>query len=158
MLGSEHETGPAANVKRLSWILTLPLIVVTVVFAAANFEFVSLDLWPFAFSVSVPLSVALLTSLVLGLLVGGLAAWLSAGGTRHRARQARRRADELEREVARLRRERAAGAPGAGQGGSAGLPAPAEGQAQGAERAKRSATGFKSSGSRPQADRLGSRR
>ena len=114
----------------------MPLITVTVVFAAANFDLVSLDLWPFAFSLSVPLSVALLTSLVLGLLVGGLAAWLSAGGTRRRARQARRRADELEREVARLRheRDRTAGAPGAGQGGSAGLPAPAE-------RAKRSATG-----------------
>jgi len=144
MPGSERETGSAANVKRLSWILTLPLIIVTVVFAAANFEFVSLDLWPFAFSLSVPLSVALLTSLVLGLLVGGLTAWLSAGGTRQRARQARRRADELEREVALLRRERerAAGAPGAGPGGSADLPAPTEGQARAAERAKRSATGF----------------
>lgn len=129
--------------KRLSWILTLPLIIVTVVFAAANFDFVSLDLWPFAFTLSVPLSVALLTSLVLGLLVGGLTAWLSAGGTRQRARQARRRADQLEREVAQLRieRDRAAGAPGAGPGGSAGLPAPAEGQAWVTERSKRSATG-----------------
>ena len=144
MPGSERETGSAANVKRLSWILTLPLIIVTVVFAAANFEFVSLDLWPFAFSLSVPLSVALLTSLVLGLLVGGLAAWLSAGGTRQRARRARRRADELEREVARLRRERdrAAGAPSAGPGGSAGLPAPVEGQARAAERTERSAIRF----------------
>ena len=122
--------------KRLSWILTLPLIVVTVGFAAANFGLVSLDLWPLAFSLRVPLSVALLTSLVLGLLVGGLAAWLSAAGTRQRARQARRRADELEREVTRLRRERerATGAPDAGPGGSAGLP-------ESAERAKRSAIG-----------------
>ena len=135
-----RETGPAANVKRLSWILTLPLIIVTVVFAAANFEFVSLDLWPFAFSLSVPLSVALLTSLVLGLLVGGLAAWLSAAGTRQRARQARRRADELEREVARLRRELER-TPGAGPGGSAGLPAPTEGQARTTERTRRSALG-----------------
>jgi uncharacterized integral membrane protein len=119
------------------------LIIVTVVFAAANFEFVSLDLWPFAVSLSVPLSVALLTSLVLGLLVGGLTAWLSAGGTRQRARQARRRADELEREVARLRheRERSTGEPGAEPSGSAGLPAPAEGQARAAERAKRAAIG-----------------
>ncbi len=123
--------------KRLSWILTLPLIVVTVVFAVANFDFVSLDLWPFAFSLSLPLSVALLISLVIGLLVGGLTAWLSAGGTRQGARQARRRADELEREVAWLRHERehAAAAPSTGPGGSAGLPAPAE-------RTKRSATGF----------------
>ena len=122
--------------KRLSWILTLPLIIVAVAFAAANFGFVSVDLWPFAFSLSVPLSVALLTSLVLGLLVGGLTAWLSAGETRQRARQARRRADQLEREVAQLRRERAAGAPGAGPGVSAGLPAPAEGQARLFERTK----------------------
>ncbi len=143
MLGSEHETGPAANVKRLSWILTLPLIIVTVVFAAANFDFVSLDLWPFAFSLSVPLSVLILGSLFLGVLIGGLAVWLSAGRTRRCARQARRRADELEREVARLRgeRERAAGAPGAGPGGSAGPPAPAEGPPSAAERTRRSALG-----------------
>ena len=127
--------------KRLSWILTLPLIIVTVVFAAAIVYLVARDLWPLSFSVSGPRSVALLTSLVLGLLVGGLTAWLSAGETRQRARQARRRADQLEREVAQLRRERAAGAPGAGPGVSAGLPAPAEGQARLFERTKRSAIG-----------------
>ncbi len=116
---------------------------VIVSFAFANFDYVSLDLWPLAFSLSVPLSVLILGSLFLGVLIGGLAVWLSAGRTRRRARQARRRADELEREVARLRRERerAAGAPGAGPGGSAGLSAPAEGQARAAERAKRSAIG-----------------
>ncbi len=128
--------------KRLTWILTLPLIIVTVVFSVANRETITLDLWPFELSSPpVPLSAALLASLVCGIVIGGLAAWLSAGGTRQRARQARRRADELEREVARLRRERAAGAPGAGPGGSAGLPAPTEGQAQAAERAKRSTIG-----------------
>ncbi len=130
--------------KRLTWILTLPLIIVTVIFSVANRETITLDLWPFELSSPpVPLSAALLASLVCGIVIGGLAAWLSAGGTRQRARHARRRADELEREVARLRRERerAAGAPGAGPGGSAGLPAPTEGQAQAAERAKRSTIG-----------------
>jgi uncharacterized integral membrane protein len=94
-------------VKRLTWILTVPLIIVIVAFAIANFDRVTLDLWPFEFFLSVPLSVALLASLVFGLLIGGLAVWLSAGRTRRRARQARRRVDELERELARLARERA---------------------------------------------------
>ena len=129
--------------KRFSWILTLPLIVVAAIFAIANREPITLDLWPFEASPRLPLFVILLACLVFGLVVGGLATWLSVAPTRRRARQARRRVAELEREVARLRREResAAGAPGAGPGGSAGLPAPAEGPPRAAERAKRSVTG-----------------
>jgi uncharacterized integral membrane protein len=131
-------------VKRFSWILTLPLIIVAVVFSVANREPITLDLWPFEYSSPpIPLSIALLASLVLGLLVGSLAAWLSAGRTRRRARQERRRADELERETARLRRERDRTdiAPPTGHAGSTELPAPNEDPGQTTERAKRSAIG-----------------
>ncbi len=121
--------------KRLTWILSLPLIIVAVVFSVANREAITLDLWPFALSLSVPLSMALLASLVLGLLIGGLAVWLSAGRTRRRARQARRRVEELEREVARPARERVA------PGGAASLPAPTRGPGPRGERGERSAAG-----------------
>ncbi len=129
----------AADVKRLSWILTLPLLIVAVAFSVANRESITLDLWPLEMSISVPLFAALLLSLLSGLLIGGLAAWLSAGRSRRRAREARRRAERLERELAQARRdlERASAAPAAGSGG-ADLPA-ARGEA--GERGKLSATG-----------------
>ncbi len=92
--------------KRFSWILTLPLIVVAVVFAIANREPITLDLWPLEASPRLPLFVILLACVAFGLAVGGLATWLSAAPTRRRARQARRRVAELEREAAHLKQER----------------------------------------------------
>jgi uncharacterized integral membrane protein len=89
--------------KRLSWILTLPLMVVAVVFAVANRELVTLDLWPLAMTIQAPLFILVLGSTVVGLLAGAAVAWFSSGPTRRRAREARRRAAELEREVAHLR-------------------------------------------------------
>lgn len=89
--------------KRLSWILTLPLMVVAVVFAIANRDVVVLDLWPLALTIQAPLFVLVLGSAVAGLLAGAVVAWFSGGSTRRRAREARRRAAELEREIARLR-------------------------------------------------------
>ena len=143
MLGSELETGPAANVKRLSWILTLPLIIVIVGFTVFNLEPITLDRWPFALTTPpVPLSMALLGGLFFGLLIGGLATWLSAGRMRRRGRRARRRVEELEREVARLRqeRERATSAtPAAAEGGHAGLPGAAAGAVDDPGHDKRSA-------------------
>ncbi len=117
--------------KRFSWILTLPLIAVAVIFAIANRELTTLDLWPFELSPQLPLFVILLVCVGFGLAVGGLATWLSAAPARQRARQTRRRVAELEREAARLRqeRDRAVGAvtdnAQPGQPGQPGLPAPA---------------------------------
>jgi uncharacterized integral membrane protein len=120
-------------VKRFSWILTLPLIVVAVIFAIANREPIDLDLWPFEVSPQIPLFVILLAFLAVGLVVGGLATWLSAAPARRRAGQARRRVAELEREAARLRQERDSAAVRAGvppaESGQPGLSAPAVGPA-----------------------------
>ncbi len=130
--------------KRFSWILTLPLIVVAVIFAIANREPITLDLWPLEASPRLPLFVILLACVAFGLTVGGLATWLSAAPTRRRARQARRRVAELEREAARLRQEhdRAAGAvvPPA-DNGQPGLPAPVTVANGGPEPKRRSALG-----------------
>lgn len=129
--------------KRFSWILTLPLIVVAAIFAIANREPITLDLWPFEASPRLPLFVILLACLVFGLVVGGLATWLSAAPTRRRARQARQRVAELEREVARLRqeRDRAARAVAPADSGQAGLPAPVAQANGGPAPKKRSALG-----------------
>jgi len=113
--------------KRLSWILTLPLMVVAVVFAIANREVVVLDLWPLAMTIQAPLFVVVLGAAVVGLFAGAVVAWFSGGSTRRRAREARRRAAELEREVAYLRgaaeKERLADAPRSSAVTIAGSPA-----------------------------------
>ncbi len=130
--------------KRFSWILTLPLIVVAAIFAIANREPITLDLWPFEASPRLPLFVILLAFLVFGLVVGGLATWLSAAPSRRRARQARQRVAELEREAAGLRQERDRAARAvvppadSGQPGQPGLPGPAPvAQANGGPEPKR---------------------
>jgi uncharacterized integral membrane protein len=130
-------------VKRFSWILTLPLIVVVVIFAIANRESTTLDLWPFELSAQLPLFVILLACVVIGMVVGGVATWLSAAPVRRRARRARRQVAELERELGRLRqeRDRAAQAATSVEGGQAGLPASGAGAVVAPEPEKRSALG-----------------
>jgi len=117
--------------KRLSWILTLPLMAVAVVFAIANREVVVLDLWPLAMTIQAPLFVLVLGAAVVGLFAGAVVAWFSGGPTRRRARAARRRAAELEREIAYLRgaaeterpKEQSIDAPRSSAVTLAGLPA-----------------------------------
>lgn len=94
--------------KYLSWIITIPLLILVVVFVIFNREPVALELWPFGIRLEAPLFLIVLVSIFIGLLIGGIAAWVSGNSLRRRARHAQHRADELEREVARLRREREA--------------------------------------------------
>ena len=116
--------------KRLSWIVTLPLMLVLVVFSLANRGEVAVDLWPFNQSLVLPLSWLLLGALFVGLLIGGAVAWLSGAKVRRRARELRFDKTHLEREVIRLTREvaraKAAAAPESSASPSAGaLPAAA---------------------------------
>ena len=96
--------------KRLSWIITLPITVVVVVFSIANSHEIAIDLWPFEASLALPLFVLVLVSLLVGFLVGACVMWITAGKTRSRARAAAHKASDLEREVASLKRQQA-GAP-----------------------------------------------
>jgi len=122
-------------VKRFSWILTLPLIAVAVIFSIANRESVTLDLWPFELSLQLPLFVILLACIAFGLVVGGMATWLSAAPARRNARQARRRVAELERN----RAARAVVPPA--NSGQPGLPAPTGDATVAPEPGKRPALG-----------------
>lgn len=92
--------------KHFRWIITLPVTVVAVVFAIANRQTVTLDLWPLETELKAPLFILVLLSLFVGLVVGGAIAWLSAGRARARAREALYRAEQLQRENARLLQER----------------------------------------------------
>jgi uncharacterized integral membrane protein len=92
-------------VKHISWIVTLPLMLVVVIFSLANRGDVSLDLWPFKESITLPLFLPLLGAMFVGLLIGGAVAWLSGARNRRRARELRFDKSHLEREVIRLKRE-----------------------------------------------------
>jgi len=79
-------------VKLLSWLITLPLALVTVFLAIANRHRVSLNLDPFnqenpALALEMPLIFVILASIFLGLIVGAGAVWVSQGRHRKTARQ-----------------------------------------------------------------------
>jgi len=79
-------------VKLLSWLITLPLALVTVFLAIANRHRVSINLDPFnqenpAFALEMPLIFVILASIFLGLIVGASAVWVSQGRHRKTARQ-----------------------------------------------------------------------
>jgi uncharacterized integral membrane protein len=92
-------------VKHLSWVVTLPLTIVAVVFAVANREDMVLRFWPLPWSFDLPVYLVVLGSLVAGFLAGGLVAWIAAAPRRRRARRTAERARELAHEVSELRRK-----------------------------------------------------
>ncbi len=90
--------------KRLSWLLTLPLAVVIVIFALSNRAGVKIGLWPTDFAPSVPIFLLPLGGLVVGFIVGAAAMWVGSLRWRRQARRQAARAAELERELAKIRR------------------------------------------------------
>lgn len=105
--------------KHLSWIVTLPLLAVAVIFAVNHRSVVTLDLWPLPIQLEAALYFVVLLAIFLGFLVGGAVMWLSQHRVRRRMRAERQRARELERDVETLQRrlDQYEG-PGAGRMGS----------------------------------------
>jgi uncharacterized integral membrane protein len=66
-----------------------------VIFAAANRDSVSINLWPLPFVAEPPLYILLMAALAAGVIVGGIAAWTKGSRWRRRARQAEREAKAL---------------------------------------------------------------
>lgn len=93
--------------RHLSWIVTVPVTVLAVVFAVANREEIALRFWPLPWSVDLPVYLIVLGSLLAGFLAGGFVAWVAGAPRRRRARQTAERARALAREVAELRRRQA---------------------------------------------------
>jgi len=86
-------------VKRLSFIITLPVTLAVLVFALSNRGAVGLTFWPFDVTIDLPIYLLVLGSLLLGLLLGGLIAWLAGRRVR---RQARRLQQETRRQAAEI--------------------------------------------------------
>jgi len=61
----------------LSWLITIPLAALLVVFAIANRTIVDVSLAPLAGNASLPLFVIILATLLVGFLAGSLATWTS---------------------------------------------------------------------------------
>lgn len=100
--------------KRLRWLLTLPLAIILVVFAVNNRQLGEVNLWPLDFVVRWPVFVLIYLGVLAGFLAGGFIAWTSSAYRHRRARQ-RRRDKEAATARAALNQGRAAGSsrPGA---------------------------------------------
>lgn len=97
----------------LKAIVLLPVCVVAILFAIANRGPVLVSLDPFTkgapeIAITVPLYAIVLAAVALGVVVGGVGAWLSAGGVRRANRLSRREAHRLRGEADKLRRNLAA--------------------------------------------------
>ena len=84
----------------LSWLITIPLLVLAVLFAVSNMESVTLSLWPLPFQLQTALFVLVLLTLLIGFLAGGFVVW--GGARRHKlaVKRATRRVNELTAELA----------------------------------------------------------
>lgn len=86
-------------VKILSWMITLPLGLIIIVFSIANRAPVEVSIWPLPFTAEIPLYIISLIALVAGVVWGGISAWLAAGYIRKRARDNLRRAEHAEQDL-----------------------------------------------------------
>jgi len=91
----------------LTWIITIPLGVIAIIFAISNRGMVDVALWPFDGVLTAPVFLVVLVVAVLAFLLGGLVAWLSGARHRRAARQAQHRADRLAADLARAEEEAA---------------------------------------------------
>jgi uncharacterized integral membrane protein len=88
---------------RFAWILTLPLMVVIVLFAVSNRENVLIDLFPLPSSLTAPLFAVVLMTLVVGIAIGALIEGARGWKTRRALKDANRRADALAESLAALK-------------------------------------------------------
>jgi len=86
-------------VKRLIWLLLLPLTIIFVAFAIANRHDVTVSLDPTPLAIEVPLYGLVFAGIFVGLLAGGLITWARAGKVRRQLREERRHVRRLETDV-----------------------------------------------------------
>lgn len=109
--------------KYISWIVTLPLTVIAVIFAVSNLNDIAVAFWPFEQTFSLPLYIAVLATFVFGFVCGGMVLWFSAGKLRRRLRKLEFEAVGYKREIADLKQRvsqqaaKDAHRSGAGSGG-----------------------------------------
>ena len=92
-------------------LITLPLLLLLVLFALSNRQPVSLHIWPTDYAATLPLSLAVLGSMAVAFLAGGLLVWVSELMQRRRARRAEQTVRLLEAQVQELKARLAETAP-----------------------------------------------
>jgi uncharacterized integral membrane protein len=97
-------------------LFVLPFAIVVIVLAVANRGPVTLSLDPIAqqnsiYTLTLPLFVVLLGTLMVGIIIGGLASWVAQGRHRKAERRFRREAEGLRAEAERLKAFRSDNGP-----------------------------------------------
>jgi len=72
--------------RRLSYIVSVPLAIVLVAFALVNRATMVVSFWPLPWTATLPGFLALFIALLIGFLVGAAAVWFSGAKGRRRAR------------------------------------------------------------------------
>jgi uncharacterized membrane protein YciS (DUF1049 family) len=85
--------------RRLSWLITLPIFVAVVVFVLQNRMLVSLSFWPFDAEVSMPVSVLSLGLLILGFVMGSLITGITLLRSQFEACRLRKQVANLNKEL-----------------------------------------------------------
>lgn len=101
-------------------LLSVPVLVLVVLFALSNKQSVRVVLWPTDYALDAPLSLLVLLAAGLAFLVGALLAWSSALPVKRRARRAESTVRALEGQLAGLRAQLAQD-----RSGTPALPPPA---------------------------------
>jgi uncharacterized integral membrane protein len=84
-------------------LITLPLLLLMILFALSNTAPVNLRLWPTDYALQTPLSLAVLGAMAIAFVAGGLLVWITALGQRRRARRAEQTVRLLEAQVQELK-------------------------------------------------------
>ena len=111
--------------RRFSYVLTVPLAIILVLFAVDNRDRLTISFWPLPWSATLPSYLALFLALLIGFFAGAAAIWLSGSKARRRARgladTARAQASQIaehERRQAELRAQTAPQAPAPASAGA----------------------------------------
>jgi uncharacterized integral membrane protein len=64
--------------KFLSWLISLPFLIICVLFAVNNRQEVTIDCWPLDYDIKTPLFVVTLGGFLLGLILGATWLWFAS--------------------------------------------------------------------------------
>ena len=84
-------------------LISLPILLLLVLFALSNTAPVEIGVWPTGLSLHAPLSLVVLSGMAIAFLLGGVLVWFTELGQRRRARRAERTIRMLEQQVQDLK-------------------------------------------------------
>ena len=84
-------------------LISLPILLLLVLFALSNTAPVQIGIWPTGLSLHAPLSLVVLGGMAIAFLLGGILVWFAELGQRRRARRAERTIRALEAQVQELK-------------------------------------------------------